>query len=60
MLLESSVAKVPLGATAPAAAVAECSCTCDRYPPRACVILMLVFLEQSSDRGPVSVFSAVQ
>ena len=30
------------------------------WPRRACVCLELVKLEQSSDRGPVSVFFAVQ
>ena len=56
MLLEPSVARVPQGATAAAAAAAaECSCArACLATPCSCLFLVLVALEQSSDRGPVS------
>ena len=61
VLLEPCVARAPLGAAAAAAAAAECSCARDCLAtPCSCLSLVLVALEQSSDRGPLSVFSAVQ
>ena len=54
VLLDTSVARVPLGA---ATAAAECSCARDCLDTScSCFCLVLVALEQSSDRGPVSVF----
>ena len=60
MLPEASVARVPLGAAdAAAAAVAAAGCTCVGdclATPYPCLSLLLAALEQSSDRGPASVF----
>ena len=60
VLPEASVARVPLGAAAAALLLLGARVPVTAWPRRARVCLVLVALEQSSDRGPASFFFAVQ